>query len=153
MIVYFVFAVLLIANNLFMYFFKVSKKRIIITNAVLLILISSLRSVNIGTDTVAYSGMFEYFGELPLNAPIASHLEGFFGYRVICKIVYFISGGNYQIMLFVCSVIIIYGLFKYIYYYSDNATASIFYYITLFFFKSRNNETSPGLMILVSSIY
>ena len=30
---------------------------------------------------------------------------------------------------------------------------STFYYIILLFFKSRNNETSPDGMILVSSIY
>lgn len=154
MIVYCVFAILLIAMNLFLYYFKVSKKGNMIANAVLLILFSSLRSVNIGTDTIAYSGLYDYFGEQSLNAPIPSHLEDFFGYRIICKIVYIISDGNYQIMLFVCSVIIIYGLFKYIYYYSDNSTASVFYYITLFYFFFSWNAVrqSMAMSIILLSI-
>ena len=99
-----------------------------------LVILSGLRSCNVGTDVMNYKYIFETFGAAPLTAEIAVNISGMTGYRLLSKAVYVLSRGSYQVMLFVSAAIIIYGIFKFIYFYSDNCAASFFYYISLYYF-------------------
>ena len=111
------------------------------------IILSGMRSVNVGTDVLTYKKIFEQFGETSLFEDVQSNISGFWGYRLLCKIVYIISGGNYQIMLLVSAIIIIYGFFKFIYYYSDNCAASVFYFISLYYLFSTWNIVRQSIAI------
>ena len=134
MIIYLISAVFFIAVNIMLYIFKCSDKAKLSVNGVMLVIFSGLRSINIGTDVRNYGNIFNTFGRLPLSSDVSKSIDGFPVYRLMCKLIYVIFDGNYQVMLVVSAAIIIYGLFKFIYRYSDNCTASVFYYITLFYF-------------------
>lgn len=134
MITYLVFGVILVLLNIFLYYTGFSDKVKLTLNALFLIAISGLRSINIGADVENYGNIFRIFGTLPLTSDVSDIYEDYPFYRIICKAVYLISNGSYQFMLCISAIIIIYGVFKFIYYYSDNCTASVFYYITLYYF-------------------
>lgn len=134
MITYLVFGIILILLNIFLYYTGFSDKAKLTLNALFLIAISGLRSINIGADVENYGNIFRIFGTFPLTSNVSDIYKGYPFYRILCKTVYLIFNGNYQFMMCISAIIIIYGVFKFIYYYSDNCTASLFYYITLYYF-------------------
>ena len=110
---------------------KNSRKAYIIFSGVYFTVLSGLRNINVGTDVLLYKTLFNAFGESSLFEELPKNLSGFWGYRLLSKLIYILFNGNYQIMIFVSSVIVIYGFFKFIYYKSDNVLASIYCFIYL----------------------
>ncbi len=152
MLVYLAFSVIFLGLNITLYVLRKRipdyNKTVLILNGLFLIIVSGLRSMYVGTDAANYGNIFRSFGKASLTADFSNtSIDSFYFYRVICWIVYNLFGGNYQVMLFVSAAIIIYGFFKYLYYYSDNCQASVFYMITLYYFFTFWNITRQGMAI------
>lgn len=144
MVIYSLFALLQILLNLIIYSStsndKKNKDKVYLTvNGLFLWIISSLRDISVGTDVRSYKMIFSHLGSVPLSVDVPKQISGYMGYRIICRIVYLITKGNYQIMLSICAFITIYGLCKFIYYFSDNCIESLFFFESLYYlFESWN---------------
>ncbi|MCI7766515.1 MAG: EpsG family protein [Oscillospiraceae bacterium] len=124
-------------------------KTFLVAEGSFLVILSGLRSCNVGTDVLAYKYIFETFGASSLTAEVTGSFSQLTGYRLLCRAVYSLSGGNYQVMLLISAAIIIYGFFKFIYYYSDNCAASFFYYISLYYFFFSWNAVRQSMAMSV----
>ena len=72
-----------------------------------LILITGIRNITVGTDVKNYSSIFEVFGISTLLDEIPSNFNGMFCYRILCRIDFILTNGNYQINLLISVIIII----------------------------------------------
>ena len=110
MIFYNFIVVMLVLLIFFAFFIKrnieKSKKLFLYLSGFFLILITGIRNITVGTDVKNYSSIFEVFGISTLLDEIPSNFNGMFGYRILCRIVFILTNGNYQIMLLISGIIL-----------------------------------------------
>ena len=145
---YIVFFVIWLSVNFFMAVKPCKEKTILIVNGIFLVTIAGLRGIHIGADVKNYSRIFTESGRMTF-ADMRADTHSMLGYRVLAKVVYVLTGGNYQVMLFVCAAIIIYGFFKFAYRYSPNSTASVFYFVTLFYYFESFNTVRQWIAVAI----
>lgn len=115
----------------------------------LLFILSALRGEQVGVDVRNYHLIFNTFGTNPLSARMTSLSSGYPGYRLICRIVYILTGGSYRVMLALSAAVIIYGFFKFFYLKSDNCLMSAAYFVFMYFFFSSLNVTRQFMAMAV----
>lgn len=146
---YVVFLVLWLCLNIAMAALHRSEKFFLVVNGIFLVLIAGLRGIHIGRDVENYGRLFATYGRMSLQGLFAMRNNVSPGYVLLAKLVYILTGGNYQIMLFVCAAIIIYGIFKFAYCYSPNAVASVFYFVTLFYYFEGFNVVRQWVAVSI----
>lgn len=123
----------------------------------ILILMSSLRNESVGVDTSLYRNIFLVLGRTHLFDDVPANFARFPGYRLLCRVVYILTGGSYRVMITVISVIIVYGFLKFFYKKSDNYLMSAVYFATLYFFlnsfNSHRQHTAMAIMLLAFLAY
>lgn len=115
----------------------------------LLFLLSALRGERVGVDVRNYHFIFNIFGTNSLSARMTSLSSGYPGYRLICRIVYILTGGSYRVMLAISAAVIIYGFFKFFYLKSDNCLMSASYFVLMYFFFHSLNVTRQFMAMAV----
>jgi len=118
---------------------------------IVLLLISSLRSVNVGTDMNVYFSRYSIIGETSFNELYKlNELWGFeYGYMIFNKIMFSIST-SYYFFTFVTSGFILFSFYKFMYKYSSNITVSYTLFILLYFFGTSLNLIRLFLAISIN---
>lgn len=100
------------------------------------VLLMGLRSLEIGTDTITYSWIFENCANLSFAGLLDYHIE--FGYSLLNKVVAVLFS-EYRVMMFVNAIIIMLGIRNVILKLSDNKIMSIYLFIAIGYFCSAMN--------------
>ncbi len=144
MIIYFAIPFIMILLYLFVYKTNILNKQnkdkafLIFTGCFLAILMG-LKNYYVGTDTINYYNSFYYINELKY---IPSNLE--WGYVLLNKFVYLFSD-QFWVMNFVSSVIVIGGIFYYIYKNSCNIFYSVLLFVLTFDYLAYYNIIRQGI--------
>jgi hypothetical protein len=93
--------------------------------AIAFVLLGGLRAFSVGADTVSNKRIFDYFGSISLLEKVPLDYQEMYGYRILCKLVYIVTNGNYQIFMFIVATITIGCIFYFIYYTSENYVLSV----------------------------
>jgi len=120
----------------------------VICTGIILILISSIRSINVGVDTLQYATVFEKIANCNslTEAFNVSRFEK--GFIVLCFILSRISS-NPQILIFVSSVIIISSVMIFLYSSSKKVWLSLFMFIALNYFSMYMNVMRQAVAISI----
>ena len=148
--IYVVFFVIWIALNLFLWRLRAKEKAYLICNGIYLLLIAGMRSIHVGTDVENYGRIFAATGKMSVQDILTSASTIPKGYRLLDKLVYTLTGGSYQVMMLLSALIIIYSVFKLIHKYSPNAVASIFYFVTLFYYFEGFNIVRQWIAVSIA---
>lgn len=119
----------------------------------ILIILSALRSINIGNDTVTYHQLFINVSNTPFESLSDIYsLRWEMGFIYLIKILSYISSSP-QIIIVVSSIFIYITLYKFVYSYSNNIVLSIFLFMTMryyFFFLSNIRQSIAICIILIA---
>lgn len=121
--------------------------------SIVMILIAGLRGINVGTDTIHYKWIFHDSINLPFSQIFDYYIE--FGYVFLNKLIYFLFG-EFQFLLIVNAIIIIWGISYFISKTSDNVVLSLFLFVTIGYFCSSMNTMRQFMaltFVLVSYYY
>lgn len=138
MLVYYSFILLILLLSTFLSQKGISKSPLIITvfSVLCLILISSLRGSNVGVDTEQFCRAYERIGSEGASAFFSERYEPLFIF--MCLTMNCITD-NYQLLLFVSSLVILVPVGVLIYHESPSPAFSFIIYITLnFYFVGLN---------------
>ena len=124
-------------------------KTYLIFSGVYFVLLMGLRAEYVGTDTSMYGNIFSIFGQTPMLSEVAVSLSGQFLYRLFSKAIFIIFDGSYQWMLVFSAIIVILGVFRFIYYTSENFYLSVFLFILLWFFFESWNASRQYLALAI----
>lgn len=134
---------------------KINKKYYIIFAGILLFLLSTLRSINFGSDTIGYvnrylSLSYISLGELLQNTLNGIEKDSFF--YLFAKLIS-LTGANYRIWLAVIAGIFIYSISKLIVSYSGEPYTSIVAFISLgyFYFSLTGLRQTMALSMIILS--
>lgn len=101
--------------------------------------LSSLRSVSVGRDTYFYSRVYEVIGSKGMFAQIPKSMQGYRGYRLLCRIVYLIFEDNFYVFNFVACAITLVIIFSMIKKYSMDCYMSVLLMLLMYMlFNSWN---------------
>lgn len=133
-----------------------SKKVYLLLIFIPMILISALRSVNIGNDTDTYHQLYITASAMNWNDFIdMNNIRWEKGFLILNVILSNISS-NPQLIVALSSIISLFLVFRFIYNYSENPALSIFLFITMrffFFFMSNIRQSLAISIILLSYDY
>lgn len=108
------------------------------TVCIVLAVIMGIRDFNVGYDTQMYGRIFSILGRVNLLKNVPNSVSGYWGYRLICKIIYTL-GGDYHIFLLFTSAVTVAGIARFIKYTSENYFMSIIlYYISFSYLQAFN---------------
>lgn len=124
---------------------------IYLTWFILLTFISGFRGLDVGKDTLGYFVGLSDINDLGIQAFVSYNVEPL--YTALCLIIgKFTSNG--QILLIVCSAIIVACILKFVDQFSIHPTLSVFLYIGLYFFFMSMNGTRQfigiGILLLAT---
>lgn len=107
-----------------------------IVKAVELMLIAGTRAISVGTDTLEYSWIFNKVSNLEWKELNAYYIE--IGYTIYNKLIYLFNG-NFQTLLVLNSIIIVFSIIRYIKFTSKDFVMSLFLFVASgYFFSSMN---------------
>lgn len=117
-----------------------------------LVLIAGLRDVSVGTDTKTYYAIFDQVQTWSFRILPRFYVE--IGYAVLNKIVGML-GGTYTVLLLINQIIIILGIFKFVYRTSENVLMSVFLFVAMGYFSSTMNVMRQfiALSFVLSAYY
>lgn len=123
-----------------------SRKRYMLFSGVLLVLISGLRSYNLGTDTMVYYSAFEDVVQLSFRQICDSEFKDPF-YYIFSKFLSLIVGNNFHLVLLVFAAMYMSTFGKLIYKESPNLLISFIVFISLGLFSFSMHGVRQGLAI------
>lgn len=123
---------------------KIKIRLFLLITGIQQVLLSGLRASTVGTDTHGYLLTYENFVKYGIFD--YSRLE--IGFRLLMRVTSFISD-NYQLILIITSLIIVYFIFKGVYNTSTNIWFSIYLFIALYFFYNSFNGIRQYMAISI----
>lgn len=129
-------------------FDKKSRKRYILFSSVILVLISGLRSYDLGTDTIGYFLSFEDDVQSSFRQIWNSESKDPF-YHIFSKFLSLIVGHDFHLVLLIFAVIYMSAFGKLIYKESPNLLISFIVFISLGFFSFSMHGVRQGLAIAI----
>lgn len=132
---------------------KKGRKYFLFIIGCLMILLLTFRGITVGSDTITYYNIFNWTSSINLFEAQQSNIE--YGYLLLNRFIHFVNG-NFTLLLFVISLITIFGILQFIYNFSDNIFMSIIVFVGFTYYFMAFNISRQFLAIgidLIASTY
>ena len=125
-----------------------SEKLFVILTGIILVIFSSLRGEHVGTDTQAYLTNFKFIDSLSLQHILNYPTGQDIGYQLCNKFIALFTN-EARVIIFLNSLVINFGILRFIYQNSSDIFLSVYLYITLYYFCVTLNIQRQFLSIAV----